>query len=87
MGLTLTAGRVVQKLTAGQLPEGKAMPVAGAKLQVAGITREMKTEPGDKTATFRVKLPAMQKTHLHGWFTDAEGKDLCGAFYANVRKV
>jgi arylsulfatase A-like enzyme len=87
MGLALTAGRGIQKLTAGQLPPGKAMPIAGAKLQVGDVAREMKTEPGDKVATFRVTLPVLRKTHLHGWFTDAEGKDLCGAFYAGVRKV
>jgi arylsulfatase len=87
MALALTAGREPQKLTAGSLPAGKAMPIAGAKLQVAGISREVKTGPDDKAASFRVKLPVVQKTHLHGWFTDSEGKDLCGAFYATVRKV
>ena len=29
-------------------------------------------------------LPA-GKTTLKAWFRDAEGKDLCGAFYAYVR--
>ena len=27
------------------------------------------------------------KTQLHGWFQDAAGKDLCGAFYATVRRL
>ncbi|MGH9719173.1 MAG: arylsulfatase [Bryobacteraceae bacterium] len=85
--LALDVGRTPQKLTDGSLPEGKAMPVAGAKLTIAGQEHAMKTEPGQKAATFQVRLNGGIKTKLHGWFTDAGGKDLCGAFYATVRKV
>jgi arylsulfatase B len=87
MGLALTAPRAPQKLSAGSLPPGKAVPIGGAKLEVAGVSREMKTQPGDTVAEFRVTLPKVPKTHLHGWFTDGEGKDVCGAFYATVRKI
>ena len=85
--LALDVGRAPQKLTDGSLPEGKAMPVAGAKLTIAGQEHALKTEPGQKAATFNVRLKSGVKTKLHGWFTDADGKDLCGAFYATVRKV
>ena len=87
MGIALSAGRAPQKMTAGVLPEGKAVPIAGAKLAVAGQELKQAAAAGDKQVVFRVKLPATAKTHLHGWFVDAEGKDLCGAYYANVRKL
>jgi hypothetical protein len=34
----------------------------------------------------KVTLPA-GKTTLKAWFRDKDGNDLCGAFYAYVRKV
>jgi arylsulfatase len=85
--LALDAGRAPQKLTDGSLPEGKAMLVAGAKLTIAGQAHAVKTEPGQKAATFDVHLNGGVRTKLHGWFTDVDGRDLCGAFYATVRKV
>jgi hypothetical protein len=85
--LALDAGRAPQKLTDGSLPEGKPMPVRGAKLTIAGQGHVLKTEPGQQAATFVVRLNSGTRTKLHGWFTDAAGKDLCGAFYATVRKV
>jgi arylsulfatase len=87
LNLPLTAGREPQKMTAGSLPKGKAMPIAGAKLTVAGEEMTAKTQPADTFASFRVKLRRGTRTRLHGWFTDASGADLCGAFYASVRKL
>jgi arylsulfatase len=85
--LALTAGRTPQKMTAGMLPAGKAMPIAGAKLSVAGQESQVKTAAEDLAATMRVRLKAGVTTNLHGWFVDAAGNDLCGAFYAIVRRV
>jgi arylsulfatase len=85
MKLALTAAREAQKMTAGALPEGKALPVAGAKLDVAGQSLAQKAEDGAPAVTFRVKLGKAASTKLHGWFTDAQGGDVSGAFYAVVR--
>lgn len=87
MGLPLTAGRPVQKMTAGQLPAGKAMPIGGAKLSIAGQTLSVKTSPEDKVAVFKVRLRGGVRTKLHAWFLDAQGNDLCGAFYALVTRL
>ncbi len=38
---------------------------------------------GDTAATFRVDLPR-GKAELRTWFYDAEGKELCGAFYVEA---
>ncbi len=83
--LPLNAGRKPQQMTFGESPEGKAVPVAGARLALAGREQSVKTEPGDVVARFRLRLPAGAKTKLHGWFVDAAGADLCGAYYASVK--
>jgi arylsulfatase A-like enzyme len=64
----------------------RALPIAGAKLTVAGIELSAKAAPDDKAIIFRAKLPC-GPTQLHSWFMDKAGKDLCGAFYATVRRL
>jgi arylsulfatase A-like enzyme len=87
LDIALDVACPVQKKRKGELPEGPALPIAKAQLRVAGQEQSVKTEPGAKVATFRVTLKGGQKTHLHGWFQDAKGNDLCGAYYAQVRRV
>ncbi len=65
-------------------PPGKPLPIAAARLAIAGVERTVKTAPGAKEAVATLGLPA-GRTQLHAWFQDAEGRDLCGAFYAQVR--
>ncbi len=85
--LLLTSARAAQKMTQGSLLPGKAMPIAGASIQVAGQKASTKTGPGDHEASFRIKLTAGSTTDLQAWFQDASGADICGAFYATVRRV
>lgn len=87
MKLALTAGRAAQKMTAGELPSGKALPIAAARLQCGSHDLTAKAEPGAMNIVFRIKLQAQQRAKLHAWFQDVEGKDLSGAFYAAVRRV
>ncbi|HZO54241.1 MAG TPA: arylsulfatase [Bryobacteraceae bacterium] len=88
LGLPLTATREAQKLTYGSLPVGKGMPIAGAKLKAgAGAEVSAKSAPGDRSVTFRVKLDKAARIPLHAWFTGANGEDVCGAFYARIKKV
>ena len=85
LNLPLNAACPPQKRTKGSLPEGKAMPIAGAKLAVAGLEASKQTAGSETHATFKVKLKGDQKTTLQGWFQDAKGADLCGSFYADVK--
>jgi hypothetical protein len=85
--LALNAACPPQKRTKGSLPEGKAMAVAGAKLAVAGQELSKATDVADTAAVFRVKLKGANRTTLQGWFQDAKGADLCGSFYANVKRL
>ncbi|MBN8728967.1 MAG: arylsulfatase [Acidobacteria bacterium] len=86
--LPLSAAREPLQLTYGSLPAGKAMPIAGAKLK-AGTAAEISAQaaPGAKSITLRVKLEKTARTPLHAWFTGASGEDVCGVFYARIRKV
>jgi hypothetical protein len=82
----LSASLPPQPVRVAIYPPGKGFPVAKARLTIAGqdLTREV--QPTDKAAVFNVRLKGGQKTQLHGWFQDAAGKDLCGAYYAYVRR-
>ncbi len=85
--LPLTAGRQPQKMTYGTIPGGKALPIAAAKLTIAGQERTIKTRPSDTQAAARVTLKQGTRTRLQAWFQDENGNDLSGAFYATVRKI
>jgi len=75
------------KTVAGRpLTPGKAVPIARAVLKAGGREQAAAAKEGDKGVTFRVDLPA-GPGQVHGWFRDAAGKDLCGAFYAKFRWI
>ena len=74
-------------MTFGKLPGGKAMPIAGASVKVAGQTVAKETNANDREASVRTRLNAGTTTDLRAWFRDAAGNDVCGAFYASVRRV
>ncbi|MBA4065977.1 MAG: N-acetylgalactosamine-4-sulfatase [Isosphaera sp.] len=59
--------------------------IAAAKVDIAGVKAEAKADPKATGATVTAKLPA-GKTTLKAWFSDADGKDLCGAFFVTVTR-
>jgi arylsulfatase A-like enzyme len=83
----LTASRPVQKMAFGTLPAGKGLPIAGARITVAGKEQQAQASPGAASVSFRATLKTAQKLQLHAWFTGADGKPVCGAYYASVRKL
>ncbi len=85
--LPLSAGRPAQKMTAGSLPPGKAIPISGAKLHVSGRVLSTRTTERDHAATFRFRLAAGAQTQIQGWFHDLQGNDVCGAYYASIRRI
>lgn len=70
----------------GAYPQGKAIPVAKARLRVAGVDASQQVDPKATAARFSVELPA-GRSRLQTWFYDASGKELCGAFYVEVRRL
>jgi len=73
-------------LGAKAIPASKVIAAHGARAKIAGFDLTSTCLPTDKEAVVRVKLPK-GKTTLQAWFLDDEGKELCGAFYAYVRKL
>jgi hypothetical protein len=84
--LPLSAACPAKKMTVAELPAGKALPIAQAQLRVGSFAGMAKAAADARFVSFRVRL-APGKTKLHGWFQDAAGQDLSGAFYARVRRA
>jgi arylsulfatase len=59
--------------------------IARAHVAIAGQTVSSPADPKATGATVRVRLPA-GRTTLKAWFSDAGGKDLCGAFFVTVTR-
>jgi arylsulfatase len=70
----------------GGLPAGKALPVAKARLKIADLDETQPVGPHDKGITFTVALKAGAKLPMQTWLYDADGKQLCGASFAYVRR-
>ena len=72
-----------------QAPHGEnseALPIAGATVSAVDKVWTAPAKPGDASITLHATLPAGE-TKLQAWFTDREGKDLAGAFYARIRHL
>ena len=61
--------------------------IAGAKVSLAGQEQATEAKPTDTAATIVIRGLKPGKTKLKAWFTDAEGKGLCGAFFVTVVKT
>jgi arylsulfatase len=70
----------------GGLPPGKALPVARARLKLADVDETKAVTPADKGVVFTLTLKAGTKLPMQTWLYDADGKELCGAYFAYVRR-
>ncbi|MCX8038352.1 MAG: arylsulfatase [Candidatus Sumerlaeia bacterium] len=83
----IAAGVPAFKAVAGELPEGKALPIVKARLKIGDVLDETKpVAAGDKEIRFSVALKAGTKTEMQSWFYDANGGQLCGAYFAYVTR-
>ena len=62
------------------------VPAHGAVLETSGVQQRSSTTPESLGVVFQVSLPR-GRSKMQGWFRDADGKELCGAFYAIVTKL
>jgi hypothetical protein len=79
----LADGPPARKVTDGEFPAGAKLPIASSRLRIAGADRTQKAAAGAESVTFRVPLSA-GPTELQTWFFDADGRELCGAYYVYV---
>lgn len=64
---------------------GKALPIRSAMLSIDGAEAiEVKSDANAAAVEFDVRLEKGRHT-ARGWFRDASGKDLAGAFYGRIQ--
>ncbi len=83
--IALNAGTPVYIGVDGIQQEGVALPIAQARIKVADFDASQAAAPGDKCARFTAQLQP-GRTKLQTWFSDAQGKELCGAYYVYVQR-
>ena len=57
-----------------------ALPIAAARLEVGDLNETKAVTEGVQEITFRVRLEAGE-TRLRASFMDANGDEICGAYY------
>lgn len=70
----------------GGLPAGKALPIARARLKIAAYDETRPVGAADKEVTFTLSLKGRTSLPLQTWFYDAQGQELCGAYFTYVRR-
>jgi hypothetical protein len=81
----LAAGLPPQPNHDGEFSAGVALPIAKARLKVGGFDESRTVSASNVAATFAVKLKP-GPTNLRTWFYDADGAEICGAYYVYVHK-
>jgi arylsulfatase A-like enzyme len=83
--LPINAAVEATRVTDGRYVAGRALAATETRLTIGKHDETMKLSDGAKEATFRVQLDA-GPIELKTVFLDADGKELCGAYYAYVRR-
>jgi hypothetical protein len=75
------------KAVDGELPAGKALPIASIRLTVSDLLDQSQPVPPDaKEIKFNVALKRGTKLSMQSYCYDASGKELCGAYFAYVTR-
>jgi arylsulfatase len=82
----ISAGVPEFKAVDGGLPAGKSLPIARARLRIGDFDQMLPVGPQDKEVTFSLPLRSGTRAELQSWFYDAQGNELCGAYFASVRR-
>ncbi len=82
----LRDGLPARKIADGEFPDGTNLPIAKARLKIAGVDRTVNTTAADVSATFRVPLRA-GPAQLQTWFADDRGRELGGAYYVYAQRL
>lgn len=84
--LALNAPSPSAKLTDTTYPQGKALPIAKARLKIGDSQQAGPAISGSKQVSFEVDLKP-GRTTLQTWLDDADGKPICGAYYVYVERM
>jgi hypothetical protein len=83
--LPIAAASPPYRAADGILPAGVPLPIAQARIELGGLNRTTAVGPQDQSVTFAAELKA-GPAELQTWFLDAGGKELCGAYFVEVRR-
>jgi hypothetical protein len=81
----IVAGVPEYQAVDGRYPPGVALPVAESRLHVADFDQRKPVQSDDQAVVYTVNLKA-GRTQLRTWFYDAQGKEICGAYYVYVQR-
>lgn len=84
--VAIRAGVPPFKAVDGELPEGKALPIAKATLKVGDIQLSSPVSADDKFIRFSIPLKKGD-VQAQTWFYDDAGTELCGAYYVYVERT
>jgi arylsulfatase B len=79
----LVAGLPAYQGVDGSFPAGIALPIAKARVKIGNTDLSKPVDARAKAVTFEATL-RRGKGQLQTWFYDAQGSELCGAFYVEV---
>jgi arylsulfatase len=82
----IAAGVPAFQAVDGTLPAGKALPIASIRLTVGDLLDQTKIAADAKEIVFTVKLKAGDILPMQSFCLDASGQELCGAYFAYVRR-
>lgn len=85
--LAITAGAPAVKLTDGDYPAGKALPITTARLKIGDFDQALPVGAADHSVVFSIPLETAACVQMQTWFLDEHGEQLCGAYYVEVRRL
>jgi arylsulfatase len=82
----IAAGVPEFKAVQGGLLAGKALPIVKARLKVGQLDESRAVSADDRQVVFTTHLERGAPIEMQSWFYDADGGELCGAYFAYLRR-
>ena len=84
--MPITAPVPAHKGEVGRLEPGVALPIARARLRCGAQEQTKEVREMDESVDFLLEVP-QGRTELQTWFYEADGRELCGAYYVVVSRI
>jgi arylsulfatase A-like enzyme len=69
------------------LQQGKSLPIDAGTVSLNNVVvSTVKSKPDATKISVEINMEAGENT-LQAWFKDKDGKDICGAYYVNIKKL
>jgi arylsulfatase len=84
--VAIASGLSAKKTELAEFPPGKALPIAKARIRSGEFDAVKDVRTDDRAVTFEHALQS-GRLKLQTWFSDAEGHELCGAYFVYVARM